>query len=308
MSKTNKVPENSRMDIQDMNMLEKTNEARVSPVAGFGSVLEAPQLDMTEKMNQMNNFNPWTMLVMVGLLILFFVLFDSLGVTNTSEQGSMPNKALSVLEVIMWGLFIFLLMINGLQYFFELDVKTALVNLFSPQPRIDMQVDSKNIEVDEKPATKEEVFHVPGNKYTYKQAQAVCKAFDSQLANYSQIEDAYNNGGEWCSYGWSADQMALFPTQKVTWQKLQTKGKCGDEGNNCGRPGINGGYMVNPNIKFGVICFGMKPEETSELKTSKNPFPKTREELEIEQLASKYKKQINRLKLSPFNQENWKQI
>ena len=28
MSKTNKVPENSRMDIQDMNALEKTNEAR----------------------------------------------------------------------------------------------------------------------------------------------------------------------------------------------------------------------------------------------------------------------------------------
>ena len=74
MSNTNKVPENARMDIQDMNVLEKTNEARVSPVAGFGSVLETPQLGMTEKMNQMNNFNPWTMLIMVGLLILFLIL------------------------------------------------------------------------------------------------------------------------------------------------------------------------------------------------------------------------------------------
>ncbi len=307
MSKENKVPENSRMDIQDINVLEKTNEANVSPVAGFGSVLETPQLDMTDKMNQMNNFNPWTMLIMVGLLILFFILFDTLGVTNTSEQGSMPNKALSVLEVIMWGLFIFLLMINGLQYFFELDVKTALVNLFSPNPRIDMQVDSKNIQVDEKPVSKEEVFHIPGNKYTYRQAHAVCKAFDSNLANYSQIEEAYNNGGEWCSYGWSADQMALFPTQKVTWQKLQTKGKCGTN-SDCGRPGINGGYMANRNIRFGVNCFGTKPDETEELKTGRSPFPKSREEVQIEHLDSKYKKQINRLKLSPFNQENWKQL
>ena len=37
-------------------------------------------------------------------------------------------------------------------------------------------------------------------------------------------------------------------SKKVTWQKLQTTGKC-DDGNDCGRPGINGGYMVNPNIK-----------------------------------------------------------
>jgi len=307
MSKKGNVPENVRMDIQDINALEKTNEANVSPVAGFGSVLETPRMDMTEKMNKMNNFNPWTMLIMVGLLVLFFVLFDTLGVTNTSQEGSMPNKALSVLEVIMWGLFIFLLMINGLQYFFELDVKTALVNLFSPEPRIDMQVDSKNITVEEKPISKEEVFHVPGNKYTYKQANAVCKAFDSELANYSQIEEAYNNGGEWCSYGWSADQMALFPTQKVTWQKLQTKSKCGTN-SDCGRPGVNGGYMENPNIRFGVNCFGTKPDETDELKTTRNPFPKSRDEIQIEHLASKYKKQINRLKLSPFNQENWKQF
>jgi hypothetical protein len=298
----NKVSEKPRMDLQDIDVLR--NEARVSPVAGFGSVLETPQIDVRDKINQ---FNPWTMLIMVGILIIFFVLFDTLGVTNTSQQGTMPNKALNVLEVIMWGVFIFLLMINGLQYFFELDVKTALVNLFSPEPRIDMQVDSKNIEVEEKPVSKEEVFHVPGNKYTYKQAKAVCKAFNSEIANYSQIEDAYNNGGEWCSYGWSADQMALFPTQKVTWEKLQKKSKCGTNGD-CGRPGINGGYMANPNIRFGVNCYGVKPEETDELKQITNPFPKSKDELEIEDLASKYKKQINKLKLSPFNKENWKQI
>ena len=189
-----------------------------------------------------------------------------------------------------------------------MDVKTAVVNLFSPEPRIDMQIDSKNIKVEEKEERQaEEVFHIPGNKYTYKQANAVCKAFDSELANYSQIEDAYNNGGEWCSYGWSADQMALFPTQKVTWQKLQTKGKCGTN-SDCGRPGVNGGYMANKNVRFGVNCYGIKPDETDKLKSIKNPFPKSKDEREVERLAQKYKKQINKLKLSPFNQENWKQV
>ena len=151
---------------------------------------------------------------MVGILIYFLLLFDTLGITNTSQQGTMPNKALNVMEVIVWGLFIFLLMINGLQYFFELDVKTAIVNLFSPEPRIDILVDSKNIQVEEKPVTKEEVFHVPGNKYTYKQAQAVCKAFDSDLATYSQIEDAYNNGGEWCSYNGQQIRWLYFQLKK----------------------------------------------------------------------------------------------
>ena len=305
MSKESAVPENARMDLQDIDVLSKTNEARVSPVHGFGSVGPLSGVDMKDKFNQ---FNPWTMLIMVGLLIIFFVMFDTLGVTNTSQQGSMPNKALSVLEIVMWGLFIFLLMINGLQYFFELDVKTAVVNLFSPEPRIDMQIDSKNIKVEEKEVSQsEEVFHIPGNKYTYKQANAVCKAFDAELANYSQIEEAYNGGGEWCSYGWSADQMALFPTQKVTWEKLQNKSKCGTN-SDCGRPGVNGGYMANQNVRFGVNCYGIKPDETDKLKSLKNPFPKTKDEREVERLALKYKKQINKLKLSPFNRENWKRV
>ena len=59
-----------------------------------------------------------------------------------------------------------------------------------------------------------EVFHIPNNKYTYKDAKAVCKAYGARLANYDEVENAYNKGGEWCSYGWSKNQLALFPTQK----------------------------------------------------------------------------------------------
>ena len=106
------------------------------------------------------------------------------------------------------------------------------------------------------PTTDKQVFNVGNNIYTYEEAQKVCKVFDASLASYDQIESAYNDGGEWCNYGWSADQMAFFPTQKSTWNKLQYSEQTK---NSCGRPGINGGYFSNPYIRFGANCYGVKP-------------------------------------------------
>ena len=55
-----------------------------------------------------------------------------------------------------------------------------------------------------------------GNDYSFEDAKSLCKAYGAELATYSQIEDAYKNGAEWCNYGWSANQMAFYPTQKTT--------------------------------------------------------------------------------------------
>ena len=108
---------------------------------------------------------------------------------------------------------------------------------------------------------RKQVFHIPGNYYVYPDAKALCKAYGADLANYDQIEEAYKKGGEWCSYGWSEGQMAYFPTQKSTWNKLQTEK--GHE-NDCGRPGINGGYIDNPAVRFGANCYGIKPQMTEQ--------------------------------------------
>ena len=102
-----------------------------------------------------------------------------------------------------------------------------------------------------------QVFNIRNNIYKYDEAAAVCSIYNAKLATYDQVEDAYNSGGEWCNYGWSEGQMALFPTQKDTWNKLQGSEKTKHA---CGRPGINGGYMSNANIRFGVNCFGKKPD------------------------------------------------
>jgi len=113
----------------------------------------------------------------------------------------------------------------------------------------------------DQPSTSDnQVFNIGNNIYTYKEAQAICNLFGADLANYDQIEGAYNGGAEWCNYGWSKDQMAFFPTQKSTWSSLQNDNKTK---NACGRPGINGGYIANPNVRFGANCYGKKPAQPS---------------------------------------------
>ena len=103
-----------------------------------------------------------------------------------------------------------------------------------------------------------EVFHINDQQFTYDEASAVCAAYDSELATLEQIMEAFAEGAEWCSYGWSAGGMALYPTQKATWQLLQNEVDPGRR-TRCGRPGVNGGYF-DPSNKFGVNCFGFKPK------------------------------------------------
>jgi len=157
------------------------------------------------------------------------------------------------------------------------------------------------------PKIENEVFNVSNNKYSYEDAQAVCSSFGAKLATYDQIEAAYNKGAEWCNYGWSDGQMAFFPTQKGTWDKLQ---KFPKKKNNCGRPGVNGGYIDNPYIKFGVNCYGKKPTATeNDLKRleaqQSHPIPLTAEDKELQEKIDYWKKNPDKLQLNSFNNTNW---
>ena len=155
---------------------------------------------------------------------------------------------------------------------------------------------------------KKEVFNISNNLYTYDDAQAVCSAFDAKLATYDQIEAAYNAGAEWCAYGWSEDQMAFFPTQNATWSKLQKDPKTK---NNCGRPGVNGGYIANPYIKFGVNCYGKKPKPTeadlNRLDAKQNQvFPKSTEDKKLDERVKNWKENADKfLQVSSYNTNKW---
>ena len=131
----------------------------------------------------------------------------------------------------------------------------------------------------------------------------MCKAYDSRLATYEEIENAYESGGEWCAYGWSEGQMAYFPTQKSTFDELQ---KTVRQKNNCGRPGVNGGYMANPNLRFGVNCYGVKPEmkNTDEALMSASKVPHTTRQQTIKS-STKIQKKIDEITISGFNYNSW---
>jgi hypothetical protein len=153
--------------------------------------------------------------------------------------------------------------------------------------------------------TEKQVFHVPGNLYGYADSQAICNAYGGRLASYDDIEEAYKKGGDWCSFGWSEGQMAFYPTQKEKYDQLQ--GIPGHE-HDCGRPGINGGYVANPNVKFGVNCYGYKPKitKTEAIEMKETPlYPPTKSEIEFEKKVDRWRNRIPELSVAPFNHDNW---
>jgi len=212
---------------------------------------------------------------------------------------------ISLIESTAW----ISLLLNAIVVFMQ---KTFGINILdylrTTQPEEEKVQEEEEIKKAVKlPKCENEVFNVSNNKYSYEDAQAVCSSFGAKLANYDQIEAAYNKGAEWCNYGWSDGQMAFFPTQKGTWDKLQ---KFPKKKNNCGRPGVNGGYIDNPYIKFGVNCYGKKPTPTeNDLKRleaqQSQPIPLTAEDKELQEKIDYWKKNSDKLQLNSFNNSNW---
>ena len=188
-----------------------------------------------------------------ALALMYLYMFISSGIT-----GGYPFS-IGLLIGVAWIYLVVLLLVNFTTSVFNIPVVDMIfTDMFNMFPKAkDTDKDTGDKEKDAKPEVLDEVFNISNNLYTYDDAQNICSAYGAKLATYDDMEKAYNNGAEWCNYGWSEGQMAYFPTQKATWSELQ---KSETRKNNCGRPGINGGFMANPNIKFGVNCFGKKPK------------------------------------------------
>jgi hypothetical protein len=107
-----------------------------------------------------------------------------------------------------------------------------------------------------------EVFHIANQDYTYDQAKCKCESYGAILATKEEITKAYNNGANWCTYGWSDKQSAYYPVQKCDWDKIQSENQRLPKNQHkfCGMPGLNGGFFANPTIKFGANCYGIKPK------------------------------------------------
>ena len=144
---------------------------------------------------------------------------------------------------------------------------------------------------------KREVFHIANQDYTYEQAKCKCESYNAKLATYDQLVDAYNDGAEWCTYGWSSGQKAYYPTQKCNWEK-----KGPEEKLKCGNPGLNGGFFADPSLKFGVNCYGTKPK--GKVSKLKDPVCNGGNYCKLPQNFGAN----NRLEtdeISPFNSDKW---
>lgn len=144
-----------------------------------------------------------------------------------------------------------------------------------------------------------EVFHIADNKFTYDQAPAVCAAYGAQLATLEQILNAYNNGGEWCGYGWSQGGMALYPTQESTWKSLQGETDTSKR-TACGRPGVNGGYF-DPATQFGVNCYGFKPDGNLDFPL---PPPGT-DRSAFNDMVKRFRSSMNSFTMDPYSRNEW---
>jgi hypothetical protein len=146
-----------------------------------------------------------------------------------------------------------------------------------------------------------QVFNVSDNLFTYDDAEAVCRAYGSELATYEQVVDAYKKGANWCNYGWTKGQLALYPIQASFWQKYQDSDP--EEAESCGMPGINGGYFENKNMQFGVNCYGTKrvPKGSEQMKSAYV----SDKEREIREKVNMFKRQLKNWKLMPFNEDKW---
>ena len=234
---------------------------------------------------------------------------DNLG----GHNNGFIKKVLMYFVILVLTIFI---AIKFFQFFFNININAYFSDLFTNKPKMNVVVDqSSNSNTtnnsDSNPQSVPEiklykqVFNIPGNHYNYENAKAICSAYGSSLATYKQVEKSYKKGGEWCNYGWSDGQMALYPTQQKTYDKLQTiEGHQHD----CGRPGINGGYIANPHVRFGVNCYGYKPKMTkheSELMDEATPYPETAKDVMFKKRVDHWKTKLDEILVSPFNHDSW---
>lgn len=285
--------------------------------------------------------NPNVILILFIVFLAYLLIFSSLGETSNTVLDD-TSQGSNFLGIILITIFFILILLNGFQYFFEIDIVAKVKNLFSKTPEVEIKVNttddksdtneeendvgdksidsSNDINISQNKISEnkvsqnniltssDEVFNIRENIYDYEDAKAVCKAYGARLATYKEVEDAYQNGGEWCNYGWSEDQMILFPTQQETWDHLQ---KIEGHKNDCGRPGVNGGYIDNPSLKYGVNCYGVRPQMSStdkELMATIPKYPKTKEDIEEENRVEYWKSKKNEILVSPFNHNNWSRV
>ena len=195
---------------------------------------------------------------------------------NNSSSSKLPKIIYIILIIIIIFLVIYVLMCyynyssincyekkSFLSYLFDFNSNDVCSVYQKPMPKTPpMPI----IKKDSTPKLgnllqKKEVYHISNQEYTYDQSKCKCSSYGGRLATKDEVTNAYNAGANWCSYGWSEGQNAFYPVQKCFYDALSEDDDFLENSDKyCGKPGLNGGYFSDSELKFGVNCYGVKPK------------------------------------------------
>jgi len=148
--------------------------------------------------------------------------------------------------------------------------------------------------------TLNQVYNIRENIYTLDDAPGVCGALGSDVATINQLIDAHKTGADWCNVGWTKDGLAAYPIQYSTWKILQDNEP--NKRNICGAPGINLARN-DPNLLYGVNCYGIKPEPKGNEKVKQVLL--SDKQIAINAKIAQFQKNINAIGVVPFNANSW---
>lgn len=256
-------------------------------------------MDITNTISNPDFIPTDTNLVLIGIAIMIILSFVFYKLYDESRYDSNGNR-LSVKNTMknMCGLYPLL----------RNTISKSTVAIQGKSKQLSDAVGEKSDELIKKLSLRrKEVFNIDNNAFTYNQAKKVCKAYGAKLATYGQVAVAHKNGANWCNYGWSANKMALYPIQKKYHEKIESNPKTKG---NCGKPGVNGGRFKKLNFKFGVNCYGYRPEGIDgQLIYTDDPIYKkvAKEQKKKKSDLHKYKKLVreNIVEIRPFNDQKW---
>ena len=200
---------------------------------------------------------------------------SNINTSNNTKEGGF--NVMKVVLICLAILFILVLIYVGVNYYnynqincyqkrdftdylFSTD-KNVCILFDKPIPKPNVKVKKETTPKMGNFLDKKEVFHIANQDYSYEQSKCKCASYGGRLATKNEVTNAYNNGANWCSYGWTEGQNAYYPVQQCYYDSIMEEDEFLENSDKyCGKPGLNGGYFSNPQLKFGVNCYGPKPK------------------------------------------------
>lgn len=231
------------------------------------------------------------------LLLLLFIVFFSIYCNFNTLKEKFENQTQNIDESVC------------------IDENTKEIRKTSKEEQKTIKKEKqKKIKTPKKKQNEKEVFLIYGS-FTYLEAKEICKLYNGSLATFKQLEDAFNNGANWCYWGWLDDESVAYPIQEDYWSNIEKthKGYCGPTA------GINRIKNINLLQKFSINCYGIKPKQTKKDKENeKNLYldinkydsltqqikkcKKEKQMIRQKELVSKLKKNVAILS---FNKQKW---